>query len=38
MQLRRERPDMNVKLVGDALSPRHIEQAVYEGHMATRTA
>lgn len=37
-QLRSDFPEMKVVLVGDALSPRHVEQAVYEGHMAARQA
>lgn len=35
-RLREIRPDLTVKLVGDALSPRLIEQAIYEGQMAAR--
>jgi 2,4-dienoyl-CoA reductase-like NADH-dependent reductase (Old Yellow Enzyme family)/thioredoxin reductase len=36
--LRRTLPDVDAVLVGDALAPRHIEQAIYEGHMAARGA
>jgi dimethylglycine catabolism A len=36
--LRRTLPGLNAVLVGDALAPRHIEQAIYEGHMAARRA
>jgi dimethylglycine catabolism A len=35
-QLRRKLPRIDAVLVGDALAPRHIEQAIYEGHMAAR--
>jgi len=35
-ELRRARPGIEAALVGDALAPRHIEQAIYEGHMAAR--
>jgi NADPH-dependent 2,4-dienoyl-CoA reductase/sulfur reductase-like enzyme len=37
-ELRRALPAADAVLVGDALSPRHIEQAIYEGHMAARQA
>ena len=37
-ELRRSLPGVNAVLVGDALSPRRIEQAIYEGHMAARQA
>lgn len=37
-ELRAEMPQMKAVLVGDALSPRHVEQAIYEGHMAARQA
>jgi NADPH-dependent 2,4-dienoyl-CoA reductase/sulfur reductase-like enzyme len=36
--LRRSLPGVEAVLVGDALAPRHIEQAIYEGHMAGRKA
>jgi thioredoxin reductase len=37
-ELRRAMPGLEAVLVGDALAPRHIEQAIYEGHMAARRA
>jgi NADPH-dependent 2,4-dienoyl-CoA reductase/sulfur reductase-like enzyme len=37
-ELRRTLPGLEAVLVGDALAPRHIEQAIYEGHMAARRA
>jgi 2,4-dienoyl-CoA reductase-like NADH-dependent reductase (Old Yellow Enzyme family) len=37
-ELRRLLPEIKAVLVGDALSPRLIEQAIYEGHMAARRA
>ncbi len=37
-ELRHALPRLEAVLVGDALAPRHIEQAVYEGHMAARRA
>lgn len=37
-ELRREMPALGAVLIGDALSPRNIEQAIYEGHMAARQA
>jgi NADPH-dependent 2,4-dienoyl-CoA reductase/sulfur reductase-like enzyme len=35
-QLCQKRPQLAVRLVGDALTPRYIEQAVYDGHLAGR--
>jgi pyruvate/2-oxoglutarate dehydrogenase complex dihydrolipoamide dehydrogenase (E3) component len=37
-ELRRSLPGVKAVLVGDALAPRSIEQAIYEGHMAARQA
>jgi len=36
--LREHLPDLPTVLIGDALAPRLIEQAIYEGHMAARAA
>ena len=35
-ELRRHAPSLELHLVGDAASPRQIERAIYEGHMAAR--
>lgn len=34
--LKSRAPDLELHLIGDASSPRQIERAVYEGHMAAR--
>lgn len=36
-QWRQNMPDAESYLVGDAASPRQIEQAIYEGHMSARS-
>jgi hypothetical protein len=34
--LKRREPRLELHLVGDAVAPRTIERAIYEGHMAAR--
>ena len=35
-RLRRAAPALETHLIGDAAAPRHIEQAIFEGHIAAR--
>ena len=36
LALKRRAPALDLRLVGDAAAPRHIEAAIYEGHLAAR--